>query len=240
MPFKPQPCITRLGAHKYSSVRYWLEWSWDGGTTWAQLKNAVLLPDRLGVWINAENMAGIVRPSQAANDRPDQDLENFFYLLANSPAQVRLRLTCGIILPIRRVVQPAVRPTAGTLFPTTLWYDAGAMGADDYVASSSRFYGSPLGSDERDDTDELAELAARIQDISETGLLEGQLPIEWPDEDIMLTDRISRIDGLGYDLKLNAGNAKKAPRVIGRTLLLTHDTYSMALKLETDRGAGIV
>ena len=236
MPLAAGGCLTQVAASGGSARgTVYVELSWDSGTTWRHFTGYAVQRGRLAVWLSADNLAGILRPGA---DPADAATENLFYWLVNSGSYVKFRITCSVALPMRVRALPPRRDTAGTAFDSRLLYDAGAFGQHRHRASSSRFYGGDLEADEADGGAALMAAAKKLQAIVEGGMVEGQLSIEWPDEPIGLTDRIDRIDGIGYELKLNAGLQSSLPRVVGKIMLLTHDTYSMAVRLETDRGAG--
>ena len=239
MPYEPRPMITRLGGNRTSHGCY-LEVSIDGGSNWYYMLGFRPLRDRLGVYLNAANLGGYVVPGGDARLAAD----TLFYHLATDGGNVKMRLTCTVAVPYRSAACPARRATAGTRFDTVRVFDRGTAGQVRRRASGSRFYysggGTMLPADESDGGQELAKIAAAIQTSEEDRLIEANLPIEWPDEDIRLTDVVTRIDGIGYALGTNAGPARRYPRVVGITRLLTPDTYSMSLILDTYRKAGIV
>ena len=239
MPYKPLPTITRLGGNRTSHGCY-LEISIDGGSNWYYQPGFRPLADRLGVYLNAANLGGYVVPG----GDPTKAADTLFYHLATDGANVRMRLTCTITVPYRSAACPTRRATAGTRFDTVRVFDRGTAGQVRRRAKGSRFYydgdGTMLPADESDGGDALKKIAAAIQTAEEDRRIEANLPIEWPDEDIRLTDVVQRIDGIGYSLGTNAGPARRWPRVIGITRMLTRESYGMSLILDTYRKAGII
>lgn len=237
MPYKPRPCITRIAASAYASTAERLvEITFDGGTNWYPLSGYKVLPDRLGVWISTKNLAALTKPGG------NQSTENLFYMLANSPASVKLRLTCTVAGPNRNIVTPERRSSAGTMFSQSAFYDRGALGQARTIAAGSRFSGASLAADTVTETDAdaaLAKLASSVQDFAEDRSIEAAIPIEWPDPAIEIGYQITEIRGIAYPLRTSAGAAKRYPRVVGRTLLLTPDSYATQLTLDTDRKAGL-
>lgn len=240
--YRPRPMITSLhflpiDGSPEAQVRVRI--SLDGGAQYQGLKlgDFQLLPDRLGIRLTAANLHSIVRESTGPDDQPDLETWNLFFTLATWPMNVLILLTCCIAEPNRHVITPARRPQAGTRFTTAAWNDRGAVGEVRRRAESS-----PL-SDQPGDTADGAELTAvaeAIQSLGEDRHIEAGLAIEWPDEDLELTDQITRIDGLGYSLAINSGAAKRYPRIVGITHLLTAETYSMQLVLDTERQMGVI
>jgi len=236
MPHKPLPCLTRLALHSFAaSVDSYLELSVDGGTNWYGLTGYKVLPDRLGVYLTAANLADIAIGGG----------DNLFKRLKDDAANVKLRLTCTVAGPHRNSVIPDARTTAGTHFEATGFFDLGSLGTSKKRADSSRFGGLGVTGPAADETgtDWLARLtavAAKIQDVAEDRLIEASLPIEWPDPTVWLCDQIARIEGIEYDLQTNAGAAVLAPRVVQRTFLLRPETYCMQITLDTCRKAGAI
>ncbi|HUU58551.1 MAG TPA: hypothetical protein VMZ50_03320, partial [Phycisphaerae bacterium] len=201
MPYRPLPMLTRIQDHALArSAGSYAEFTIDGGTNWYPLANYRVLPRRVGLWISAANPAGILPPGEA------DPANNLFAKLIDSPANVKVRLTCTIEGPVRNIVSPARRSTAGTPFSQKAWFDRGAAGDVRVRSPSSRFHGSALPAHEQTVEQAEAELAAiarRIQDAAEDRLIEASLPIEWPDEPLYLTDQVTRIEGIEYDLATN-------------------------------------
>ena len=242
MAHAPLPMVTNLrGTGSDGSADSFAEYSLDEGDTWQPLVGYKVLPDRLGIRIDQPNLADIL-PADG-----DEETGNFFYALADVPANVQVRLTCSIASPHRRTAWPAARAGAGSIFGQTQLFDRGSAYQLRHVCWSSTFY-EEAGylSDESSEGDHTAVPAAadadaeRLQDCLEDRFLEGSVPIEWPEEPIYLGDRLTSIEGLGVDLGANAGLARRYPRVVARTLLLTPQTHQLVLTLDTYRKAGAV
>jgi len=241
MPYPPKPCLTLhpSGSGGRSSREAVLEVSFDAGSTWRPLDGFSVLPHRLGVRLKAANLASILKPGGDKSTVAD----TFIGQLIADSGQVKLRLTCSVISPFRRIVQPAKRSTAGTPHTTVRWFDRAAADAARRRATSSIFDSGAAGdppADEIDASNKLTLIGERIQSALEGRGIEANLPIEWPDENLKLTDRITRIEGIGYPLEETAGAIKKYPRIVARTLMLTERTHAMSISLGSTRKAGIV
>jgi hypothetical protein len=216
------------------------EYTLDYGDTWHPLAGYRVLADRLGIRIDQPNLADIFLP-----DADDPITGNFFAMLADlqTQADVWVRLTCCVSAPHRNIAHPDRRITAGTVFAQAAFHDRGPYAQRRTVVDGSRFAGGQYAADlvSVEEAEELIDSAAEaIQDAAEDRLIEGSLPIEWPDEPLYLGDRISRIAGLEVPLGVNTGPARRYPRIVGRTLLLTPQTYSMTLLLDTYRKAAVI
>jgi len=152
---------------------------------------------------------------------------------------VKLRLTCTIEAPRRRIEQPAWRDSAGTGFATAEWFDRGALGQVRRIASSCVIQGTVLWADLSDDTlTTLEDLATAVQDAAEDRSIEANLPMEWLEEPIGLTDVVAEIGGIQYSLQVKVGGVPRSPRIIGRTIHFQN--WSQTLLLGSDRKAGTV
>jgi len=240
MPLPPRPCLTRHGtsASGRASQEAVLQVSFDSGSTWRPLSGFRMLKDRLGVQLTAANLASIVKPTGDKTDPAD----TLIGCLIDSPATVKMRLTCSVASPLRRIVNPPRRATAGTPHETKRFFDRSAADAARRRSSSSIFESgdpSDFPADTADAGNKLSLIAAAIQDAAEGRTLEANLPIEWPDEDLGLTDVITRIDGIDYDLAATQGARRVYPRIVGRTLLLGPQ-HAMSISLDSTRKAGVV
>ena len=237
MPFAPRPMLTCVPAVG-DTLESWLEYSTDAGSTWHNLTGYRVLKDSLSVYLTAPNLGDYI----VHGGSPTVEDDTLFSHLAGDAASVRMRLTCTIAVPYRGIVNPGRRATAGTGLGTHRWFDRGGAGQYRKVAPGSTFAGSGLPADTTDPgamEDVLNGLARRIQDIEEDRLIEASLAIEWPDEPIEMTDQITQIVGMAYGLGVNAGPARRYPRVVGVKRHLAADTYSMELALDTERKGGM-
>ena len=240
MPFKPLPVLTSTAFSGAGSGDVVVEMTLDAGNTWFSVSEYDVLPDRVGIRLTMENPKSLLKPKAV-----DPAKDNYWTILAETPSNVRMRMTCSIALPVRAWAWPAANAgSAGTAFETMAFLDKGSAGGFRYRASSSILKdsgGTVNASDEQSmsESNVLMQTARRVQGASEGRLIEGNMAIEWPDEDIHLGDCIAKINGIEYSLGSNAGPAKIFPRVVGRTLHLTADTMNMSLLLDTDRKAGI-
>lgn len=238
MPYRPLPCLSRV-IEAGPSIDACVEISWDGGTTWYLLGGWRLLPGRLGIRLTAANLAGVVRPKASAGDGIDPVEDNLFWQLINSPSSIALALNITVAAPDRSIAAPARRDSAGTAFQTAAWFDRAAAGQVRVRTPDSIGTALNLDADTADGTADLDAIAAAVQDACEDRLVEASLPIEWM-RDLRLTDVVGRIEGIEYDLQVNAGKARRSPRIVARTLNFTPQSYSMTVQLSTERKAGIV
>lgn len=237
MPYRPAPCITELGATTRSSSRQsFVEVSFNAGSTWQPLTGCRVLPDRLAIMITQANLAQI---QASGGNNPYQD--NLFYKLVNDAANVKVRLTCSVVSPLRQYYCPARRTTAGTVFDQGRFFAQGQAGQVRLVASSSVFYGQSYSTDEvtaEEATGDLRRIAQQVQNAAEDRFVEASMPIEWVDPPVRIGDVIEQVKGINYNLKVNCGPRKISPRVIGYTHLLEPSNYSTQIILDTDRKAG--
>ena len=232
MPLAARDALTAMEDHPFGgcmeSIR--LEIFCAGWNAWQEiLEGWELVPGRLAVRLTPVNLASIQRNDFVGFD-PTSNL--FAYLLAGNHASIRL--TCSVAAPQRNIVTPKRRSTSGTSFDQGAWYDRGEGGQIRKVHYSSRYRGTGHA-DEVDGTNWLKAIAGNLQEAMEDRTIEADIPVEWPDDEPALTDVITRIEGIEYDLAINAGGARRFPRVIARTLLLTPETYAMHVTVGTDR-----
>jgi len=212
-----------------------LEISFDSGATWRYLDGFRCDPERLAVVLTRDNLGEVETLLEGAGDPADlftalwEDKEN-------ATSLVRMRLTCTIASPHRRVVQPALRGSAPTGFETAECFPRGELGQRRTVAPSSAY--GPAGSWE-DEAEGLADLeaeAAKIQAACEPRDVSTMLALEWLEGAPGLTDVVERIDGVYLYLGLSRGPDSVYPRVVARTLDLAN--WSCALSLGTERKSG--
>lgn len=239
MPYRPRPCLTWL-PESVTTHGVLVEISYDGGTTWVAMDGYRVLHDRLAIWLSDEHMGLYIKPG--GNPKAPNQADSLFYALANTPANVLMRMTCSVVAPYRRYQQASVASGGGTAFATRRFFDRGTAGQVRRVSTGSRFAGSGLPQDTASTAASQAALGTIANAIAATvgrRLIEASLPIEWPDEDLYLTDQVTRIDGIELDLSTAQQAVSVYPRIVGRDLFLTRDTWSMTLLLDTDRQAGI-
>ena len=238
MPYPPLPCLTRLAeaTGEKESAGLWVEVSFDGGTNWQPLTGCRALPGRLGVYITTPNLADI----QVAGEDIDPLMDNLFARLVNDAANVKVRMTCCVASPERNAVRPDRAPTAGTCFDQAELFDMGATGQIRIRAASSRFFGGGVSADEADGTSELTRVAADIRAVCEDRYLEGSIPVEWVWPEVRIGDEVRKIGGIEYPLAINAGPAKRYPRVVAYRHHLRPEQWSTIITLDTDRKAGLI
>ena len=239
MAFRPRPCLTKLGdlTDGVTSGTY-VEVSFDGGASWRPLPGTSLLPDRLGIIITTPNLATV-----QTGDGGKPHKTNLFFKLADDAADVKIRLTCTIAVPLRNWNCPARRSSSGTMFDQGATFDKGVAGQIRLRAASSRFTSTGLAADEvtvADATEDLERLAAQLQDAAEDRLLEANLPLGWIDASVRIGMVVNRIAGLGYNLRSNAGARTISPRIVGYTHSFRPDEYNTQIILDTDRKAGVI
>jgi len=236
MPYPPLPMLTRLGAlDAGSSGESVLEVSYDGGTTWHALGGYELLPDRLAVRLTTDNLGSVLVPGGT-----NAFADNLFARLDADASLVKLRLTCSIAAPDRNVYVADRRASAGTAFGAGAWFDRGALATVRSQSAAAHAAMAPLGIDAAIDDGALVRVAEAILAAHEGRSVEAALPIEWPDHELALTDRITRIEGIEYDFGSGAGGLVRYPRVVQLTYHLTPQTYALAVVLDTPRQSGSV
>jgi len=225
MPYRVCTLLSRTSGNANSRRGSILQVSFDSGTTWTEISDYTLAPNRIGVRLTCENLASIVPFTVTAGPVTD----NLFAKLVSAPATVKMRLICTVIGPNRNMAITTPDDGEVTRFALAQWFDRGAYG-------QIRRRCSDVLTNWADEADgaELELLRQKITEALRHGQIEASLPIEWPDEPIALGHRIGGIDPLGWDF------GPQYPRVVGRTIFLTPDTWSMTLTLDTDRFAGVL
>jgi len=87
---------------------------------------------------------------------------------------------------------------------------------------------------------QLVRSAMRIREVAQDRAIEATIELPWPDDSIQIGDRIEKLKGLEYAFGVNAGKARRYPRVIGLTYNLSPANYNTQIVLETERKAGRV
>ena len=232
MPIPARDALTYMSDHIWGSSmeRIRLEIAMGAGVEFQEITEGwELVPGRLAIRLTAVNLASIQRRDFVGFDAAG----NLFAQLLNK-GPIFMRLTCGVATPQRNIHTPKRRVTSGTSFDQGAWYDRGELGQIRTVHQSSRYRGTGHA-DEVDGTDYLKGVARDLQVAMEDRSIEADIPVEWPDDEPALTDVITRIEGIEYDLGTNAGGSRQFARVIARTLLLTPETYAMHVTVGTDR-----
>jgi hypothetical protein len=229
----PLPSLRAIDGTTISiSGETWLDYSLDAGTNWYSMRDGFsVLPDRLGVRLTRDNLADI------GHNITGHYTGGLFKQLIADATQVQMRLTCTIAGPVRNVAAPARRVSAGTIFKTGAVIDRSALGQTRVNVSTATADYDVAGATE---LARLTAAAAEAQITGEARSIEASLPIEWPDEDLQLTDCITTIDGIAYSLQTNVGATALYPRIVGRTLHLTPDNWQMTLVLDTHRRSGVI
>ena len=230
VPYLAHKCLTAIAELSDApSQEAVLQVSLDNGQTWCMITGWHCLPDRLGIYIDVHNLATI----------PDPDLsqeKNLLEQLLDTPSYVLARLTCTVDAPRRAIYQPDPSGAGGTAFDAVAWFSRGELGQKRTVAESSALMHLGLGSDYSEGGEELQALGDALRNALEDRRIEASLAIEWPDEGIQLTDVIEKIGGIDYPLALKVGDGPpRYPRVVGRDLFFTPETWAMKLYLGTDR-----
>lgn len=216
-----------------------LEVSFDAGASWWTLEGWQLVPGRLAVMLTRENLLTI--PTWIEGDPATTPQEYFTACWKDyngSYNNVRMRLTCTIESPNRYIQRPDYRPTAGTGFVTTDWFDRGEMSQHREIAPSSVLGGEDdtAWSDVNTDHAEIDDAATRIQDVCEDRSIEALLALEWLEGTPGLTDVVTKISGLEYNLPISRGLDLVYPRIVSRTL--DFQNWSVQLCLGTERKSG--
>lgn len=238
MPLAPRPMLTRLSANEDvtgGGGEIYVEYTLDDGSNWYPLEGCRALRGRLGVYLTVANLAGIV---PGATGQQDVATKNFLYVLADSPSDVQVRLTCTVAAPQREYLTMGQTWLAGTRFGTGAYVDRGAADGVRTVATGSAFGGAAYGADIALPGAELYDAGVAMQADAAPSAMQANLPLEWPEEPVYLADRIAEIGGIGYSLD-RAPPAEIFPRVVQRTIGLVQTGWYLALALEHTRLAGI-
>ncbi len=246
MPYKPRLMLTRKSPNAESpSMGCRLEMGFFSGAAWTYVPlepaGYDVMKDRLGIQLTVDNPSMITKGGLAKTG----PLADSFPTYWNAdPATIRMYLTISIATPDRVTMTPVWQPGAGTKFETTGWFDRKALGQQRWRSATSRAAaGVPGNSVDTVTSDtthpDLRNVASAIQAANQDKMIEASLAVEWPDEDLELTDVVTRIEGIEKALAVNRGPATRFPRIVGRTLNLTADTHSMAIDLDSDRKAGV-
>jgi hypothetical protein len=233
IPYRPLPMLTKIAAAEGGDgAETFVEFTVDDGATWYPLSGYRLHPARLGVYLTCRNLAAI---GPYGGTYGTDDLMS--KLIADN-TKCRLRLTCCVASPCRRLVRPARRSAAGTCFETAVLVDKGALGQNRRRAASSRFKGTTLPADETSpDLTELTAAATLLQEVNEARLVEAGLTLEWIDSvNTPMGGLVGQISGIGVSL----ASGSRVPRVVGREFLLSAETYQTVLYLDTDRQQAVV
>ena len=236
MPYRPLPMTTCLnqgaGGVGRTSQEFVAEISFDSGSTWHPLADVRSLPDRVGLWIKQDNLAAIWEKDADA----DGD-NNYLRTLLDNPGYVEVRMTVTIPAPTRAVSNPDRQASAATAFSTAAWFDRGTLGQKRRVAAGSVFSGSGLRQDTCDGCEGLTNVAEAIQAALEGSEIEAALAVEWPDEDVHLTDVVHELAGINYSFQTNAGASPRYVRIVGLQRHFGVEEWAMTVVLGTDRKA---
>ncbi len=236
MPYQPIRMLSRLAATPaHSGVQYFVEFTVDNGTSWYRLKGTHVFPDRLAVYLTVDNLAAIYPDGGAVGT------DDLYTKLKEGASNVKVRLTCCITSPHRRIAAPARRATAGTAFATAYWFDKGKTGQVRQRLSGTRFASAGIPANTAAETTRLDDIAVKLQDLNEDKLLEASLTIEWIEaDDAQLCMVVKKIGGIGVDLSTNAGAARRYPRIVRRQFNLDPERIQTILTVDTHRQSPVV
>ena len=215
---------------------------WDGSGTWQTVGGGFdLLPDRLGIWINATNpnswniqaskVTGAPYPSGVVKGVEDQAI--------TTSKHFALRLTCVIEGDHVLAATADRRPSSPTTYTITRRVDARDRYVKQLVAANSEFNSGSQPIVVRDDSlDALAEANAR-RTTSEAGEVAGAVTIPRFTQAYRIGDRISSIQGRDLSLRTNAGAPSEEgevyPAVVGLTWTFG-ECQETILQLSDQRG----
>jgi len=234
MAHRPLPSITCLDGGSLAKENHGalVEISFDAGVTYQPLAGCRVLPDRLGIYITAPNLATIWKK----DEEPDCGA-NYLASLIDDASKVKVRLTCTIPAPRRSISWPDIRiASAATAFSTTALFDRGTLGQIRTVAQSSRLDSLGLAADSGDDSAHLTDVAGKIQDALEAHEIEAGLAVEWPDQEVHLTNVVQKLTGVEYSFQTNKGASPVYPRVVAVQRHF-NAAWGMLVALDTDRKA---
>jgi len=235
MPFDPKPLFSTIaGADASAAVPAWAEYEIPGYPR-QRLEGFRVLSGRLGIYITQQDLAEIV-PVTAG----DKYVANFFQALIDAIADVHVWLTCAIEGPHRMIEAAARSAQSGTAFTQTAAFDRGRHGRYQRSQANAPTLAGVLSPVNLDDTVQLVRSATRIREVAQDRAIEATIELPWPDDSIQIGDRIEKLKGLEYAFGVNAGKARRYPRVIGLTYNLSPANYNTQIVLETERQAGRV
>ena len=234
MAHRPLPSITCLDGGSLAKENHGalVEISFDSGVTYQPLAGCRVLPDRLGIYITAPNLATIWKK----DEKPDFGA-NYLASLIDDASKVKVRLTCTVAAPVRSISRPAIQiASAATAFSTGGWFDKGALGQVRDVAVSSRLDSLGLSADSGDYSPHLTDVAGKVQDALEAHEIEAGLAVERPDQEVHLTNVVQKLTGVEYSFQTNKGASPVYPRVVA---IQRHfnAAWGMLVALDTDRKA---
>jgi hypothetical protein len=211
MPYPPLPNTDLLGHDLPHRFELWM----DGLNGWQPTGGFQVMADRLGIYINTENLA----------DWEDHDMMT---RLLDDP-NAAFYLACEVASPQRKVLQATRRASAGTAFTTVAAFDRGILNENIKGTAKSK---DAVGAKWKE---EYPIIAAMVQDVCEDRMVEASFELPWPEVEISLGDRLEKIEGIEYSLRSNSGAASRWPRVVGIELNLDVDSYNTQYTLSTDR-----
>ncbi|HUS91156.1 MAG TPA: hypothetical protein VM695_04865, partial [Phycisphaerae bacterium] len=235
MPHKPLPLFSWINDLSNQVVRAWAEYSTAGSARQRLIAGWRMLTDRIGLYITQKDLADIV-PAEYA----DKFAGNFFQAIIDNAAAVRVWLTCAIKGPHRLMHSVARSPQSGSAFSQVAAFDRGQAGEFRFSQAGA---GSPtlagiLVAKNHDGTADLVRAATRIAEVAQDRAAEATFELPWPEPEISIGDRIEKLEGLEYSFGINAGAARRYPRVVGLTYGLTPGNYNTQIVLESERKAG--
>jgi len=183
-----------------NSVRYTLDWSVDGGTTWHTFPGRVeLLEKEWGVWISEPNLASILLESatdegtnlvfSGSTDDTDGEEINYWTSLyrdkeksrswSSGEWKTRLRLTASIQLDTRLLSTNTLTTSGANIVQETV-YDYSRRFLHRVRESNSKYHGSAhYLSTAQDDTTVLTTCQTAIDNANKHGRYSGSFELPW-------------------------------------------------------------
>ena len=197
---------------------------WDGTGTWQPVGGGFeLLPDRLGIWVNAPNPnSWNIQPSRVGNaPYPAGVVKGIEDQALSGSKHFTLRLTCVIEGDHVLSATADRRPSSPTGYTITRRVDARDRYVKHLIAAGSEFNPGSQPVVARDDSlDAIAEANAR-RTAGEAGEVAGAITIPRFTQAYRIGDRVRSIQGRNLSLKTNAGapteEGEVYPAVVGLT-----------------------
>lgn len=244
------PCLTKE-KNSEDSVRYIVEFSFDGGSTWQKIPCGIrALKDQAGIYISEPNLAEIGDQSSAeTSDSPwsGENLNLWTSLVVDKTAggelatwKTKVRITACVQMDYRLYAYQLPTVKSGSPFNQFAIYDY----SDKYywktrtTASVLANETLSLAADERKDYTEISSLAERLGQFGEDQSFSGDFMLDrlWLNNsagyaEFEIGDVITDINGREHSLATNVANRSVYPEIVqivhlaqmNKTRLITRD-----------------
>jgi hypothetical protein len=217
------------------SVRYRVEFSFDGGTTWQQIPCSIqALDDQAGIWIAEPNLAELKDQNNAVMETSSAmsglDVNLWTSMCENNLSaasfkdgnwMTRVRITASVQMDQRLIKSAAPTNKTGSPFDHMKVFDFSKSYNYKKRSEQSIFKLSGLPADEPNDGTSANDHAAKIRDFNEDASISGSFILDrlWLYNDSGLNefdigDVISHITGRDYSLAANVGQRTVYPEIV--------------------------